>query len=490
MVFSSFVFLLVFLPLVLLLYYICPRRVRNVLLLVASLIFYAWGEPVYVLIMLFSTVFDYTNGRLIEYFRKQNRPGRAKAALIVDVCGNLAILGFFKYADFVIGNINNITGAGISLLHIALPIGISFYTFQTMSYTIDVYRGQVEAQHNILDFATYVTLFPQLIAGPIVQYKTIAKELTVRKAGLTDFSEGAFRFSVGLAKKVLLANRIGAVWDTISGLNEMSVATAWLGAIAYSFQIYFDFSGYSDMAIGLGRMFGFHFLENFHFPYMSKTITEFWRRWHISLSSWFKEYVYIPLGGNRKGMARQIVNIMIVWMLTGLWHGANWNFVLWGVYYGILLMVEKLFLLKWLEQIPAWIGHLYSMFLVVIGWTIFAQTDMTQLGKYLKAMFGIGATGAIDGDFLYFIKCNAVLLVALVLCSIDHRGWITKLKSHGQKKAADMVTVSRVEESIYDLGKDSKVWTAAKAVLMAVLLALSFAFLVGDSYNPFLYFRF
>lgn len=490
MVFSSFVFLLVFLPLVLLLYYICPRRMRNVLLLIASLIFYAWGEPVYVLIMLFSTVFDYTNGRLIEYFRKQNRPGRAKAALIVDVCGNLAILGFFKYADFVIGNINSITGAGISLLHIALPIGISFYTFQTMSYTIDVYRGQVEAQHNILDFATYVTLFPQLIAGPIVQYKTIAEELTERKAGFTDFSEGAFRFSVGLAKKVLLANQIGAVWDTISGLNEMSVATAWLGAIAYSFQIYFDFSGYSDMAIGLGRMFGFHFLENFNFPYMSKTITEFWRRWHISLSSWFKEYVYIPLGGNRKGLIRQIVNIMIVWMLTGLWHGASWNFVLWGVYYGILLMIEKLFLLKWLDRAPAWIGHLYSMFLVVIGWTIFAQTDMGKMGRYLKAMFGIGVTAGVDGDFLYFVRCNTVLLVVLVLCSIDHRGWIAKLKAHGQHGSAGNAVVFRTEESIYELGKDSKVWMAAKAVLMAIFLVLSFAFLVGDSYNPFLYFRF
>lgn len=268
MVFSSFVFLLVFLPLVLLLYYICPGRFRNIVLLIASLVFYAWGEPVYVLIMLFSTVFDYTNGRLIEYFKKQNRPGRAKVALVVDVCGNLAILGFFKYADFVIGNINSLTGAGLSLLHIALPIGISFYTFQTMSYTIDVYRGQVPAQHNILDFATYVTLFPQLIAGPIVQYKTIAKELTNRKVGLTDFSEGAFRFSVGLAKKVLLANQIGALWDTISQIEHLSVGTAWLGAIAYSFQIYFDFSGYSDMAIGLGRIFGFYFLENFNFPYL------------------------------------------------------------------------------------------------------------------------------------------------------------------------------------------------------------------------------
>lgn len=334
MVFSSFVFLLAFLLLVLLIYYVCPGKVRNLVLLIASLLFYAWGEPVYVLIMLFSTVFDYTNGRLIEYFQNKNRPGKAKVVLVIDLVGNLGILGFFKYADFVIGNINSITGAGLTLLHIALPIGISFYTFQTMSYTIDVYRKVVPAQHNIVAFATYVTLFPQLIAGPIVQYKTVASELSDRKVTLTDFSEGAFRFTIGLAKKVLLANQIGSLWDTISQLHQMSAATAWLGAIAYSFQIYFDFSGYSDMAIGLGKMFGFHFLENFNFPYMSKTITEFWRRWHISLSSWFREYVYIPLGGNRKGMGRQLFNIMVVWMLTGLWHGANWNFVLWGIYYG------------------------------------------------------------------------------------------------------------------------------------------------------------
>lgn len=456
-------------------------------LLVASLIFYAWGEPVYVLIMLFSTVFDYTNGRLIEYFQKKNCPGKAKVTLVIDLIGNLGILGFFKYADFFIGNLNTITGAGLSLLHTALPIGISFYTFQTMSYTIDVYRKIVPAQRNILDFATYVTLFPQLIAGPIVQYKTVAKDLANRKVSLEDFSEGAFRFSVGLAKKVLLANQIGSLWDTISQLHQMSAATAWLGAIAYSFQIYFDFSGYSDMAIGLGRMFGFHFLENFNFPYMSKTITEFWRRWHISLSSWFREYVYIPLGGNRKGMARQLFNIMVVWMLTGLWHGANWNFVMWGVYYGILLMIEKLFLLKWLDKAPAWIGHIYSMFLVIIGWTIFAQTDMSKLWAYLKAMFGIGVCG-VDSDFLYFLSTNAVLLVALVLCSIDHRIWLKKLWAKRVTNAEEEKAWN--DGNIYNIGVNSVRYTIAKSVIMLVLLVLAFAFLVGDSYNPFLYFRF
>lgn len=484
MVFSSFVFLLAFLLLVLLIYYVCPGKVRNLVLLVASLLFYAWGEPVYVLIMLFSTVFDYTNGRLIEYFQNKNRPGKAKVVLVIDLVGNLGILGFFKYADFVIGNINSITGAGLTLLHIALPIGISFYTFQTMSYTIDVYRKVVPAQHNIVAFATYVTLFPQLIAGPIVQYKTVAAELSDRKVTLTDFSEGAFRFTIGLAKKVLLANQIGSLWDTISQLQQMSAATAWLGAIAYSFQIYFDFSGYSDMAIGLGKMFGFHFLENFNFPYMSKTITEFWRRWHISLSSWFREYVYIPLGGNRKGMGRQLFNIMVVWMLTGLWHGANWNFVLWGIYYGILLMFEKLFLLKWLKKAPAWIGHIYSMFLVVIGWTIFAQTDMSQLGRYLKTMFGIGAHGGADADFFYFLSTNAVLLILLVVCSIDHRFWLRKIC----KKSVDCENTE--DDNIYQWCELSRGLTYAKPIIMVVLLVVSFAFLVGDSYNPFLYFRF
>lgn len=484
MVFSSFVFLLTFLLLVLLIYYVCPGKVRNLVLLVASLLFYAWGEPVYVLIMLFSTVFDYTNGRLIEYFQNKNRPGKAKVVLVIDLVGNLGILGFFKYADFVIGNINSITGAGLTLLHIALPIGISFYTFQTMSYTIDVYRKVVPAQHNIVAFATYVTLFPQLIAGPIVQYKTVAAELSDRKVTLTDFSEGAFRFTIGLAKKVLLANQIGSLWDTISQLHQMSAATAWLGAIAYSFQIYFDFSGYSDMAIGLGKMFGFHFLENFNFPYMSKTITEFWRRWHISLSSWFREYVYIPLGGNRKGMGRQLFNIMVVWMLTGLWHGANWNFVLWGIYYGILLMFEKLFLLKWLKKAPAWIGHIYSMFLVVIGWTIFAQTDMSQLGRYLKTMFGIGAHGGADADFFYFLSTNAVLLILLVVCSIDHRFWLRKIC----KKSVDCENTE--DDNIYQWCELSRGLTYAKPIIMVVLLVVSFAFLVGDSYNPFLYFRF
>ena len=432
MVFSSFVFLLAFLPIVLLLYYLCPARLRNLVLLVFSLVFYAWGEPVYVLIMLFSIVFDYANGRLIEHFKNKNCPGKAKAALIVDLCGNLAILGFFKYTDFVIGSINSITGAGLSLLHIALPIGISFYTFQTMSYTIDVYRGEVAAQKNILTFATYVTLFPQLIAGPIVQYKTVEKELMHRKVTLEDFSEGAFRFSVGLAKKVLLANQIGSLWNSISQLNHMSVATAWLGAIAYSFQIYFDFSGYSDMAIGLGRMFGFYFLENFNFPYMSKTITEFWRRWHISLGSWFRDYIYIPLGGSRCSKWKSFRNTMIIFLVSGLWHGANWTFICWGAFHALLFL--PLLLMgrnrkykdivaenKYLPSLKE-LGQIISTFiLVMIGWVIFRAENIKEAYQYIIYMFTKWQPSSLE----YGVKCIQYIAILIII------EWINRRKMHG-----------------------------------------------------------
>ncbi len=470
MVFSSFVFLMVFLPVVLIAYYCVPKKVRNFVLLITSLIFYAWGEPKYVLIMLFSTVFDYTNGRIIGYYLEQGRQKRAKAVLAIDVCGNLAILGFFKYADFMLENLNYITGAGISLLKLALPIGISFYTFQTMSYTIDVYRKVVEPQKNIISFATYVTLFPQLIAGPIVQYKTVADELSNRRFSIEDFSEGAFRFVLGLSKKVILANQIGALWTEILAADERTVATAWLGAVAYTFQIYFDFSGYSDMAIGLGRMFGFHFLENFNFPYMSKSITEFWRRWHISLSTWFREYVYIPLGGNRKGNKRQLFNLLVVWFLTGFWHGASWNFVLWGFYYGILLILEKSFLLRWLEKVPKMIRHFYTIFFVVFGWVIFAQTNLKELGDYIGSLFGVGVS-FVNGDFWFYLRNNMVLLIVLILCSIDYKKYL-KGKSR------------------YQTWVNSGACDICKIVIMVVLFMVSFAFLVGESYNPFLYFRF
>ena len=469
-------FLLFYLPAVLAVYYLAPNKLKNLVLFVFSLLFYAWGEPVYVGLMIFSTVLDYTCGLTAERFRGTRK---AKIALLVSVVVNLSLLGVFKYADFLIATVNSVFGCALPLLGLPLPIGISFYTFQTMSYTIDVYRGDTKAQRNIISFGAYVSLFPQLIAGPIVRYQTIAEQMDRRTHSSDQFSLGVRRFVCGLAKKVLLANNIGLLWNTISQTDaaNLTVLSAWLGLIAFSFQIYFDFSGYSDMAIGLGRMFGFYFLENFNFPYMSKTITEFWRRWHISLSSWFREYVYIPLGGNRKGLVRQLFNIMVVWMLTGLWHGANWNFVLWGVYYGVLLMIEKLFLLKWLDKLPNWIGHIYSMFLVVIGWTIFAQTDIHQLGEYLKTMFGMGHVAVADSDFLYFLGSNAVLLVALIAASIDYRVWMRRLKL-GK------------DATVYDTIATSKGWTIAKPVLMVVFLLVSFAFLVGDSYNPFLYFRF
>jgi alginate O-acetyltransferase complex protein AlgI len=480
MVFSSFVFLFLFLPVVLLLYYICPARGRNFLLLAASLLFYAWGEPVYVLILLFSTVFDYTNGRLIAHFRDAGRRTAAKTVLVIDICGNLGILGFFKYADFLIGTVNSVSGAGIPLLQIALPIGISFYTFQTMSYTIDVYRGIVPAQKNILTFGTYVALFPQLIAGPIVQYKTIGGELECRKTSVADFSDGAFRFTVGLAKKVVLANQIGSLSSAIFAADSLTAASAWLGAVAYTFQIYFDFSGYSDMAIGLGRMFGFHFPENFDHPYTARSVTEFWRRWHISLGAWFREYVYIPLGGNRRGLAVQTRNILIVWMLTGLWHGASWNFVLWGLYYGALLIVEKIYFLRKSGNVPVagrygrlvkaiW-KHIYTMFFVIVGWVIFAQTEPAELLRYLKAMAGIGVQG-VNGDFFYYVSCNAVLLVVLAVCSLDQTSLLKRAEGGLRSVSAALCET-------------------VKIVLLVLLFGLSLAFLVGDSYNPFLYLRF
>ena len=466
MVFSSTVFLLLFLPLVALVYFVCPRRWRNGVLLLFSLLFYGWGEPKYILIMLFSTVFDYCNGLAIGRFREKGKEAGAKAILILSCVGNLGILGFFKYTDFAIANINGLLHAGIPALGLALPIGISFYTFQTMSYTIDVYRGLVAPQRNIVNFGAYVTLFPQLIAGPIVQYKTVERELNSRTETWQEASAGMQRFCVGLAKKVLIANQVGALWEEISAMASPSAATAWLGAIAFTFQIYFDFSGYSDMAIGLGHLFGFTFLENFDHPYESASVTEFWRRWHISLGTWFREYVYIPLGGNRHGKARQILNLAIVWFLTGLWHGASWNFVLWGVYYAILLILEKTVLLKWLRRLPAWVGHVYTIFAFVMGWVLFAITDFSALGRYVAAMF---TAPLWDGMAGYLLLSNAfLLLLATVGCTtLPLRLW-----QRWQKRLSPAAD------------------TAARTAWVVVLLLLSFAFLVGDSYNPFLYFRF
>lgn len=471
MVFSSTVFIFFFLPATLLVYFICPAKIRNFVLLFFSLIFYSWGEPIYISIMLFSTVFDYMNGLLIEKFQTEQKENAAKAVLICSIVINLGILGFFKYSNFFIGNVNGIFHTEIPLLDIALPIGISFYTFQTMSYTIDVYRRDAIPQKNIINFATYVTMFPQLVAGPIVQYKDVNAQLASRRITITGFSYGIKRFILGLSKKVLMANNIGLLWEQISGgnLDSLSMSEAWIGAIAYSFQIYFDFSGYSDMAIGLGEVLGFHFKENFNHPYRSKSITEFWRRWHISLGTWFREYVYIPLGGNRKGLHRQLLNIGVVWCLTGFWHGASWNFVIWGIYFGILLMIEKLFLLKMLNKLPKWSAHIYAIFFVVISWVIFAFDDITKVSIYLKAMFGLNGNNFFEPVSFYYLYTNSVLIIACALFSI------------GTNKINRALSKSRVYNGVVN---------ATKIVIYSALFFICVSFLVGDTYNPFLYFRF
>lgn len=469
MVFSSLIFLFAFLPLVLFTYYLCPQKMKNTLLFLASLVFYAWGEPRYILIMLFSTVFDYVNGLLIQQYKERGEGRKAKAVVLLSVIINLGILGFFKYSSFVVENVNRLFSLSLSSPNIALPLGISFYTFQTLSYTIDVYSGEVEAQRNIIDFGAFVTLFPQLVAGPIVRYKTIATQLTHRQESVDSFAYGIVRFVTGLGKKVLLANNIGQLWAQVSAIptDSLPVVTAWLGAVAFSFQIYFDFSGYSDMAIGLGQMFGFRFLENFNYPYLAKSITEFWRRWHISLGTWFREYVYIPLGGNRNGAARQICNLLIVWLLTGLWHGASWHFVAWGLYYGLLLVVEKqLFKLKFL---PSALSRAYTLVLVVLGWVLFASPTLSEALAYIKVMFGLGATEFINQETIYLLYTNAVLLFFLVVASteIPKKIWATFTDKLGKKNMAPV-----------------------KDLLIVLVFLLSVAFLVGESYNPFLYFRF
>lgn len=466
MVFSSTIFLCVYLPLVLLGYYICPKKGRNLFLLIASLVFYAWGEPKYVFLMIFSILVNYIFGRLMDKHRENKK--RLKLMLVLSVVIDIGLLSVFKYTDFIITNVNAIFGANFDLLNIALPIGISFYTFQAMSYTIDVYRDDVRVQKNLIDFGMYITMFPQLIAGPIVRYADVQDQLAERSVTTADFSEGVMRFVVGLGKKVLLANQMGAVWSDIYALGgDVSALMAWTGAIAYTFQIYFDFSGYSDMAIGLGRMFGFKFPENFRYPYQSVSITDFWRRWHITLSTWFKEYLYIPLGGNRRGLARQALNLLIVWSLTGFWHGAGWNFVMWGLYYFVILFIEKLFLLKALDKLPKFFRHVYALLLIIIGWVIFASDDVSVLLPFLGSMFG--ANGAVGGMDVYTLLTKAVLLIICCIAS-------TELPKKLFLSAAGAMN----EKAAFTL----------KSVLTIALLALSMILLIGDSYNPFLYFRF
>lgn len=440
------------------------------ILFLGSLLFYAWGEPVYILLMLFSTLVDYVNGRLIGRFQGRSL---AKVFLVLSVVINLFILCFFKYADFLIQTVNGLTGAGLPHLNLPLPIGISFYTFQTMSYTIDVYRGKAKVQRNILDFGVYVTMFPQLIAGPIVKYSDVEQELHGRRVDIIGISHGTKRFVTGLAKKALLANMIGELWADISAMEfaGMSVLTSWIGVLAFAFQIYFDFSGYSDMAIGLGEIMGFHFPENFNYPYIASSVTDFWRRWHISLGSWFREYVYIPLGGNRKGLSRQLLNILAVWMLTGIWHGAGWNFLLWGLWFAFLLMMEKLFLGKVLSRLPGGIGMIYNMLAVLLGWVFFALDTPAGIGGYLAAMFGFGGKLA-DSQGLYLLGEYFVLLVIAAVAATPLPGLLTK----GLERAETGWGIA-----LYRLGEK---------VVPALLLLLSIAVIVDGTFNPFLYFRF
>ena len=470
MVFSSLTFLYIFLPVTLVIYYIVPKQLRNLFILISGLFFYAWGEPIYVFVLIASTMIDYFAGLVI--YKAGDRQALRKLALIVSMVMNLSLLGFFKYSNFIIENINNIFGTHYGSPTSLLPIGISFFTFQSMSYTIDLYRKNISVQKNPITFAAFVTLFPQIVAGPIVRYEDVAAELDERVIDIDLIWDGILRFAVGLGKKVLIANNIGVVWTNVKAmdLSELPVATAWLGIAAYTLQIYFDFSGYSDMAIGLGKMLGFHFPENFNYPYISKSITEFWRRWHISLSSWFKEYVYIPLGGNRCKIAKQIRNILVVWMLTGIWHGANWNYVLWGCYYGALLLIEKLVLKKVLNRLPGIIQRIYTMFFVVIGWIIFKCEDMAYGISYLKAMFGGFGQGLWNNETIYLLGNYAVLFVLAILGS-------TMLP----KKAAGVV-----------LGGRKRTWAenVIYIAFYAVIFFVSVAYLVDATYNPFLYFRF
>ena len=460
MIFSNIFFMFRFLSVVLLIYYIVPYKYKNGIITIASLIFYSWGEVKYFPIMIASTVVDFFSSQYIEKHRGDIK--KMRRGLACSVIFNLGSLMFFKYTDFFISNINNFAGTSIPLLRIPLPLGISFYTFQTMSYTIDVYRGKVPAEKNIVNFSAFVTMFPQLIAGPIVLYSDINEKLNTQEGRITleSINEGIKLFIFGLGKKVLIANNVGALWTDIETMGFASVSTplAWLGIIAYSLQIYFDFSGYSLMAIGLGKMLGFDFPQNFNLPYVSKSVTEFWRRWHMTLSGWFREYVYIPLGGNRKGLKRQILNMLVVWFLTGFWHGADWNFMLWGLYYFALLAIEKMFLLDWLKKHPV-PARIYALLTIAVGWAIFYITDLGMLGRFIVKMFSF--SGGISAG--YYFRNYFVSILVGILCSTP-----LTIRFYEKYKNNNMVMIP----------------------VLTLIFLLSVAYLVDSTYNPFIYFRF
>ncbi|MDI9513473.1 MAG: MBOAT family O-acyltransferase [Bacillota bacterium] len=471
MVFSSLVFLCIFLPVNLFLYFIIKNRTwRNWILILSSLFFYAWGEPVWITAMIFSGVFDYFNGLMVE---KYHGTKEAKFFVALSITGNLLLLGAFKYSGFFVENINALFGLSLNVPRISLPIGISFYTFQTISYVVDVYRGEVKAQRSPFKFMLFVSLFHQLVAGPIVRYSDIAAEIEHREVTATGFSEGVNRFIIGLGKKVLIANTAGELALSFLGTDyeKLPVAGAWLGILLYAFQIYFDFSGYSDMAIGLGRMYGFTYKENFNYPYISKSATEFWRRWHISLGSFFRDYLYIPLGGNRRNHAR---NLLVVWFLTGLWHGASWNFIIWGLYYFVFVFAEKLFLKKLLDRIPAFFSRIYLLLIVLVGWVFFYHIDMGEGLRFLGVMFG-RAYAFTNSEVSILFRGNALFLVLAVIASTPlAKRLFEAVKTYFLGNRARVVFMDRV----------------FKPVINIFILVLSLAFLVGQSYNPFLYFRF
>ena len=460
MLFTSISFLYYFLPITLILYFIVPKKYKNVILLVSSLLFYFYGEPIYVFLMIAEILIAYFGALLIDKHKD-------KTILIILLMIHISLLFIFKYTDFILTNINNIFNANINLLKLALPIGISFYTFQIISYEVDVYKKKVSVQKNIINLATYVSLFPQLIAGPIVRYESINQELDNRKTTFSDFSYGVRRFIIGLSKKVLLANVLGELCSTFNTISDKTVVFYWLFAISYMLQIYLDFSAYSDMAIGLGRMFGFHFLENFNYPYISKSITEFWRRWHMSLSSWFKDYVYIPLGGSRCGKTKLIRNIFVVWFLTGLWHGASWNFIIWGLLFGIVLVIEKLFLQKVLDKTPNIFKHIYVLFIVMISFVIFNGENIIN---NIQGLFGINNISFINSVSIHYLKNYLIILIISILaCTPLFKNIIEKLKNNK---------------------KINKVINLLEPIYLVLLLFIVTVYLINNSYNPFLYFRF
>lgn len=461
MVFSSIPFLFYFLPLFLIIYFLVPNKVKNLVLLIFSLIFYGWGEPIYISLLIISSVIDYINGLMIEKYK--GKRNKQRIFLVISVVMNVSLLGIFKYADLFIGTFNNITGFDVALTNLALPIGISFFTFQTMSYSIDVFLGNVETEHNFLNYMTYVSMFPQLIAGPIVRYADVSKELKTRKTSRDKFVVGFIRFGMGLFKKVLIANQIGTLWDSsLANVSELSVLGAWLGIIGFALQIYFDFSGYSDMAIGMGQMMGFKYPENFNYPYIATSVTDFWRRWHMTLSEWFKLYVYIPLGGNRCSKSRNIINLLIVWTLTGFWHGASWNYMLWGFYFAVLLVLEKYVFADVIKKIPSVIMHVVTIVIILISWVLFAVEDFSDMVLYLKHMFN-PAYGFINDAFMYNLNNYMfILLVGIVLSTPVYQLFRNKVKS----------------------------FRIIKGLAFAGLFIITISFMVRNTYNPFLYFRF